>query len=255
MAKTIKGPIHLGAEIKSIGKCNDLLPSLHLRRSSSNRVPDRKHKKRPSISYRTSKGKTRTQQCSDVIMAFPPTVAALYRAKLDLCSAEKKLFSKVTTNGYFASAVEMDHLSRNVSLRHELPNPITPYATEGQPVYLTRIHAETDILSVWSVDQPGQPDSVEVAQEFLPEVLSKLNKDLSDPTAEGDKVTNRDVLAFSGQVDYFPHVGTQAILDGWYDKFNEIQGDKHTYYVSGLNQFEFVEYAIRAADALVETYF
>ncbi|KAH8174425.1 flavin containing amine oxidoreductase domain-containing protein [Sarocladium implicatum] len=233
VAKTIKGPIHLGTKIKSIDRC----------------------KKRPSISYSIGHGKVHKQQCSDVIIAFPPTASALSRAKLQLSAEEKKLFSKVTTNGYFASAVEMDHLSPNVSLRHVLPNPITPYATEGQPVYLTRIHDDTDILSVWSVDQPGQPDSVEVAQEFLPEVLSKLNKDLSDPDAAGSRVTNRDVLAFSGQVDYFPHVNTQALLDGWYDQFNEIQGKQHTYYVSGLNQFEFVEYAIRAAGALVDGYF
>jgi hypothetical protein len=233
-AKTIEGPIHLETQIKSIDRS----------------------KKKPSITYRTKgHGGQRTQQCSDVILAFPPTTSALSEAKLKLSETEKILFSKVAVNSYFASAVQMDELSRNVSLRHQLPNPITPYATEGQPTYITRIHADTDVLTVWSNDIPGQPDSVEVAQGLLPEVLSRLNRDLKDPEAEGAEVENRDILAFSGDVDYFPHIETEALLDGWYDQYNEIQGQQHTYYVSGVDQFEFVEYAIRAAEALVETHF
>jgi hypothetical protein len=190
-----------------------------------------------------------------VILAFPPTISALSKANLRLTSAEKDLFSNVLTNSYFASAVKMDHLSRNVSLRHVLPNPITPYETEGQPVYLARIHSDTDILTVWSMDERGQSDSVQAARGFLPEVLSKLNRNLSDSAQQGQEVTNRDVLAFSGDVDYFPHIGTEALLDGWYEKYNKLQGQKHTYYVSGVDQFEFVEYAIRAAEALVNDHF
>ncbi|KAH8173260.1 flavin containing amine oxidoreductase domain-containing protein [Sarocladium implicatum] len=234
-AKTIKGPFHLETQIVDI---------------------DRSNEKRPRISYR-QKGErsVRTQQCSYVILAFPPAISALSKANLRLTSAEKDLFSNVLTNSYFASAVKMDHLSRNVSLRHVLPNPITPYETEGQPVYLARIHSDTDILTVWSMDERGQSDSVQAARGFLPEVLSKLNRNLSDSAQQGQEVTNRDVLAFSGDVDYFPHIGTEALLDGWYEKYNKLQGQKRTYYVSGVDQFEFVEYAIRAAEALVNDHF
>lgn len=190
-----------------------------------------------------------------MILAFPPTLAALSEANLQLTPEETDIFSQVVTNSYFASAVKMSSLSHNVSLRQELPGPTTPYDGEGRPVYIRRVHEDGDILSVWSVDRIGQPDSVEVARELLPEVLSRVNKNVSDPAAEGKRVANRDVLAFSGQVDYFPHVGTVDLLDGWYEKYNGLQGETHTYYTSGLNQFEFVEYAVRAATDLVDAYF
>ncbi|KAJ7716409.1 hypothetical protein B0H14DRAFT_2643845 [Mycena olivaceomarginata] len=42
---------------------------------------------------------------------------------------------------------------------------------------------------------------------------------------------------------------------GYYAKFNALQGEKNTYYASGLNGFETVEYAIRAGIDVAETYF
>jgi hypothetical protein len=221
----------------------------------TDKAPDRTTEQ-PSITFRASTSAPAVNQsCSDVIIAFPPALQALSGAGLQLSAAEIALFSQVITNNYFASAVQMNHLASNVSLREDLPTEITPYSLEGQPVYLTRVHPETDILSVWSMDFSGAPDSVQTAETLLPNVLSKLNKDVDDPESESVPVTEADVLGFSGQVDYFPHVGTAALLGGWYDTFNGIQGEQHTYYVSGLNNFEFVEYAIRAAKDLVSTHF
>lgn len=69
------------------------------------------------------------------------------------------------------------------------------------------------------------------------------------------KLSAADIRPFSGQIDYFPHVDQKPLADGGYDKFNDLQAKDHTYFTSGLNSFELVEYTIRAARDLVETHF
>jgi hypothetical protein len=56
------------------------------------------------------------------------------------------------------------------------------------------------------------------------------------------KLSAADIRPFSGQIHYFPHVDPKSLADGWYDKFNDLQGKDHTYFTSGLNSFELVEY-------------
>lgn len=85
-------------------------------------------------------------------------------------------------------------------------------------------------------------------------MLSKLDKDPSDPSAVSKPVTDKEVLAFVKH-DYFPHFGTADLKSGAYGKFNDLQGKKGTYYASGLNGVETVEFAIRAGVDVVANYF
>ncbi|KAJ9419460.1 hypothetical protein FOXG_07156 [Fusarium oxysporum f. sp. lycopersici 4287] len=232
VSKTIKGSIHLGVKIERI-----------------NRSPQ------PSIRYRSTKGRhTKTQLCSDVIIAFPPTSRALKKSELVLSAAERTLFAQVGVNSYFASAVRMSNLGDNLTVSQELPDPLDPFKAEGQPVYLTRLHPESSIVNVYSADDPAHPSVTRVKRHLIRD-LSKINKDLENVYADSTKLVAADIRAFSGQIDYFPHLGPEALADGWYERFNDLQGKDHTYFTSGLNSFETVEYTIRAARDLVATHF
>ncbi|CAG7562544.1 unnamed protein product [Fusarium equiseti] len=232
VARNLKGPVHLNARIE------------HIERKS-----------KPSIQYRTVGGKhTKTQLCSDVILAFPPTSEALKESGLSLSGAEKTLFSQVDVNGYFSSAVRMSHLGHNLSVSQELPNPLVPFKPEGQPVYLTPFHANSDIVSVYSVDDPTLPSATRVKKHLVQD-LSKINRDLGKVNAKIVALDAADIRAFSGKIPYFPHVSPESLADGWYKKFISLQGKEHTYFTSGLNSFENVENTIRAARDLVKTHF
>ncbi|KAM0259918.1 hypothetical protein ACHAPA_010525 [Fusarium lateritium] len=232
VSKTIKGSIHLGAKIERINRG-----------------------RQPSIQYRGGKGRyANTQLCSEVIIAFPPTSTALKESGLVLSAAERTLFSQVDVNGYFSSAVRMDKLGDNLTVSQVLPNPLEPFKPEGQPVYLTPLHPESDIVSVYSADDPAHPSASRVKGHLIRD-LSKINKNLDNVHAQGEKVVAADIRAFSGQIDYFPHVGPKALANGWYKRFNDLQGKDHIYFTSGLNSFELVEYAIRAARELVVSHF
>jgi len=92
------------------------------------------------------------------------------------------------------------------------------------------------------------------AKTLLKTTLSKINKDPRDPSALPEPVTNRDILEFRKN-DYFPHFDSAQLAGGWYAKFNALQGKKGTYYASGLNGFETIEFAVRAGADIVDSFF
>ena len=55
--------------------------------------------------------------------------------------------------------------------------------------------------------------------------------------------------------DYFPHFDKDQLDNGYYEKFNSLQGYMGTYYASGLNGFETVEFAVRAGKDVANSYF
>lgn len=68
------------------------------------------------------------------------------------------------------------------------------------------------------------------------------------------QVRDEDIRAFR-KWDYFPHFDGAALRGGAYGAFNELQGCEDTYWVSGLNGMETVEWAIRGAQDVVASYF
>jgi hypothetical protein len=148
----------------------------------------------------------------------------------------------------------MSNLGNNLTVSQELPDPLVPFVAEGQPVYLTPLHPESSIVNVYSADDPENPSAARVKSHLIRD-LSRINRDLGDFYAASKKLVAADIRAFSGLIDYFPHLGPEALADGWYEHFDNLQGNDHTYFISGLNSFELVEYTIRAARDLVATNF
>lgn len=132
--------------------------------------------------------------------------------------------------------------------------PNIPTDAFGEPVAFLKLFTASDIASTWSWGKYRGDTSYQQAKKLLKETLSRLNKDPRDANAVAKKVTDQDVLGFR-KTDYFPHFDSQQLKEGWYEKFNELQGNKRTFYVSGLNGFETVEFALRAGIDIVESFF
>ncbi|KAH7364162.1 FAD/NAD-P-binding domain-containing protein [Rhexocercosporidium sp. MPI-PUGE-AT-0058] len=232
--KSIKGPIYLRSTITKIDRSGPFPKITYQKAGNDKRTP----RSRPEV-----------QQCSSVILAFPPTVPALQAAKLNLTPDEITVFSPLTLISYFSGAVRLQ-TPRNLSFSAASP-PNIPVAATGAPVSLLHLFNTSDIATTWSW---GNNTSKAIARQLLKETLSKINKDPTDPAAVPVPVTDKDILGFQ-QNDYFPHFGPQELAAGWYDKFNKLQGVKNTYFASGLNGFETVEFALRAGSEIVETFF
>ncbi|KAJ7114388.1 hypothetical protein C8R44DRAFT_832939 [Mycena epipterygia] len=100
----------------------------------------------------------------------------------------------------------------------------------GEPVALLRLFNQSDIATSYSWEKYRSSQTLAEAKTLLEEVISKINK---DPRAFG--------AAPQPVTDANPQLEA-----GYYAKFNALQGERNTYYASGLNRFETVEYAIRA---------
>ncbi|KAF2654362.1 FAD/NAD(P)-binding domain-containing protein [Lophiostoma macrostomum CBS 122681] len=192
------------------------------------------------------------QECSSIIMAFPPTIENLERAGLDLTKEENDVFKDVGVHNYFSSAVEFE-LPFGVSYIAESANPTVPPPNDGEPVAVLRLSEQSNVSTSWSWGPYMEFESESSARELLIETLSRINKDPRNSTESPEPVTDNDVKAFR-KWDYFPHFDTEPLKNDAYAKLNDLQGCKKTYWASGLQGMETVEWAIRAGRDVVESY-
>jgi hypothetical protein len=210
----------------------------------------------PVIKYTYPSGnfyKWDKQECSALIFAFPPTIENLERAGLDMTEQEHDVFKDVATNNYFSSAVELA-LPFGVSYIANSSAPGVPPPDIGEPVAVLRLSAESNVSTAWSWGPDGDFKSEKSAREQLNVTMSALNKDPRNTTAQGEALTQSDIRAFR-KWDYFPHFNTEPLKNGAYDKLNKLQGCNRSYWASGLQGMEIVEWAIRAGQDVVDTYF
>lgn len=228
-----KTPIHTSAEVRCVDRS----------------------KENPVITYTKPEGNYvswNKQECSSVIFAFPPSIAGLERAGVDLTEQEYDTFHNVTTNQYYSSTVELE-LPFGVSYIANSTSPAVPPPNDGQPVAVLHLSEQSNVSVAWSWG-PYEFQTEEVAQDLLIESLSKINKDPRNATQEAVPLTKDNVKAFR-KWDYFPHFGPDALRSGAYAKLNELQGCKKSYWASGLSGMEIVEWAIRGGQDVVDTYF
>ncbi|KAF2805484.1 FAD/NAD(P)-binding domain-containing protein [Mytilinidion resinicola] len=187
---------------------------------------------------------TKIQVCSSLIMAFPPTLKALEGAHLDISTEEQRAFGPVGVNTYYSGAVRT-RTPYGLAFRIDQTTPFTPPDADGEPVTLIKISPYSDVATTWSWGAYRVPQTIQQAKELLKCTLSKINKDPRNATDVAVPVTDADVVGFR-KWDYFPHYDTEQLVVGAYDKFNALQGKQKTYYASGLNGFETIEFAVRA---------
>jgi len=228
-----KTPIHTSSEVR----CVD--------RSGPN----------PVLSYTTPDTNYvawKKQECASIIFAFPPSIENLERVGVDLTEQEHNTFNNITTHQYYSSAVELE-LPFGVSYIANSSNERIPPPNDGEPVAVLHLSNQSNVSVAWSWG-PYEFQTEEAARNLLIESLSAINKDPRNVTEPPQPVCEDDVKAFH-KWDYFPHFESDALSNGAYNKLNMLQGQKKTYYASGLSGMEIVEWAIRGGYDVVDTYF
>jgi hypothetical protein len=228
-----KTPILLGHEVRCIDR--------------SGRLPVLRYTEPHGSFYKWSK-----QECSALIMAFPPTIENLERAGLDLTEEENEVFKDVVVHNYFSSAFEFN-LPYGVSYIANATNSSVPPPNEGQPVAVLHLDERNNISTAWSWGPDDEYVDENATRRLLLESLSKVNKDPRNATAQAEPLCPADMKAFR-KWDYFPHFDTEALRDDVYSKLNKLQGCSRTYWSSGLQGMETVEWAIRAGQDVVDSY-
>jgi hypothetical protein len=186
-------------------------------------------------------------------MAFPPTLDNLEKSGLDITKAEREVFAAVGVHNYFSAAVKAQ-VPYGVAYIGASTSPVLPPPNAGEPVALLPLNPASQIATSWSWGPYRQFESTFTARNLLKTTISKINKDPRNVTTMSVPISEQDIKAFR-KWDYFPHFDSPQLQGGWYAKLNALQGKKKTYWASGLNGMETVEWAIKAGQDVVDSYF
>ncbi|GFY98970.1 hypothetical protein Acr_13g0003710 [Actinidia rufa] len=125
-----------------------------------------------------------------------------------------------------------------ITLRSFMSDP----ETIGNPVAMQRFYRDTDIFLFWSYGNSADitgPRITELAIDALKIMGGMVEK-----------------VILQRRFTYFPHVRSQDMKEGFYDKLEtQLQGQQNTYYVGGLMAFELTERNSSYAMALVCKHF
>ena len=217
-AASVEGPVYTNATVTRVD------------RSSS----------APVVTY----GSNMTQACADVVFAFAPTLDNLEAIDMPLSANETAVFADVGITSYWSSATSTK-IAYPYFYQQNPPEPLSA------PVGFLRIFNDSPIATTYSWGPIGSNQSIDDITQLLVSTLTEVQTGagISDPA-----VATSDVKAIR-KWDYFPHFNTSVLSGDVYAQYNALQGQQHTYYSSGLNGFETVEFAIRAGKDLVASFF
>ncbi|XP_047324436.1 uncharacterized protein LOC124927969 [Impatiens glandulifera] len=196
-------------------------------------------------------GERRTLEFDKIIIsgAFPFRSGKTYGSDspfpeneaMDLTEVESGLFSKVQTIDYYTTVLKIEgfeHLPIGFYYFEEFMNR----EKIGNPVAMQRFYADTNIFLFWSYG-----NSVDITG-------SKVRELAENAVNRMGGVVQRLIL--QRRFKYFPHVSSQDMKEGFFEKVeSRLQGQLNTYYVGGLLAFELTERNSSYAMSLVRNHF
>ncbi|XHX79077.1 MAG: flavin monoamine oxidase family protein [Stenomitos frigidus ULC029] len=189
-----------------------------------------------------------TREFDYLILACPLTGDVL-ESFLDLSKTENELFQQIQLNPYALTTYRIP--------KFKMPTPVTnviPMNPPGNPWFIGQQFLDNDLVAFytrlpwdekeidWDDETAREKRRKEVIQG-IQSTMKKLGRDLSD-----------DYYTYD-EWPYFPHVTSEVMQSGFYDRLEALQGHRKTYYVGGLLNFELVETIVEYSKALVEKHF
>ncbi|GAA0144094.1 hypothetical protein LIER_04625 [Lithospermum erythrorhizon] len=208
------------------------------------------------IDVRDSNRETQTMDFDKILIsgAFPFRTGKTYRSPclqledceenriLDESNIEKELFSKVQIIDYYTTVLKIKGLEHMPIGFYYFEDFIYNPSTIGNPVAMQKFYADTDVFLFWSYG-----DSAHINAD----AVTKLAIDAA--TRIGGEV---ETVVLKRRFKYFPHVRSEDMKDGFYEKLEEeVQGKNNTFYVGGLMAFELTERNSSYSMALVRKHF
>lgn len=187
------------------------------------------------ITSATDAESTHAEDFDALIIATDLKLALGY---LDASEEENDLFTRIQHYTYVTHIVEasLQNISNTVVYFNQYSTP----DTTGQ---VTCIYNRQRLPGIWvSFQTFGNETS---ANDAI--VDQKLKEDF---IAGGGDVS--EVLMQAPWPNYFPHVSTADLQNGFYQKLGKLQGEKGTYYIGGIMAFETVKDVTNFAAELVD---
>ncbi|KAL2470487.1 4-coumarate--CoA ligase [Abeliophyllum distichum] len=185
--------------------------------------------------------------------AFPFNNGKVYRSpssditeftsnRLDMSELERELFSKVQTIDYYTTVLKIKGLEHIPKGFYYFDKFMDDPAAIGNPVAMQRFYEETNIFLFWSYGNSTNIQGSKVEELAMNAVISM-----------GGQI---EKVVLQRRFKYFPHVNSDDMKDGFYNKLEFLlQGQQNTYFVGGLMAFELTERNSNYAMELVRKHF
>ncbi|KAF6158732.1 hypothetical protein GIB67_040246 [Kingdonia uniflora] len=161
---------------------------------------------------------------------------------MDMNKLEKELFSKVETIDYYTTVLKIKGLESIPKGFYYFGDFMEDPTTIGNPVAMQRFYDDTNIFLFWSYG-----NSEDIKGPTVIKLAMNVVKNMGGEVEE---------VVLQRRFKYFPHVNSEDMKAGFYDKLeSELQGLQNTYYVGGLMAFELTERNSSYAMALVLKHF
>jgi len=171
-----------------------------------------------------------------LVVATPCDLTARY---LDLTGEEQDLFGRVVRNDYRVTLARVEGM-----------NP------ERRALYLYRSTRPSAAghVALWYGPAPAQPVFMAYQNVRAGQADAEAQRLLEEDFREVGGGTVAGVLLHR-KWDYFEHVPKPSLAEGYYDRFEALQGKDGTWFVTGLLALESVETCARYARRLMEEAF
>lgn len=156
-------------------------------------------------------------------------------AFLDLTAQEKKLFSRIR---HYRIASTLFEASEPLDTGFLVENAHRERI--GHVLGFEHYHQGSCCHVAFQIIEPDM-DSKTV-DRFLKEDVRKLNSKVQK-------------IVFRKEWDYFYHVTTKALKNGFYETLNKLQGTRQTFYLGSVMNFETVDHCQEFAAFVVKNYF
>lgn len=154
---------------------------------------------------------------------------------LDVSEEEKELFGKITHTDYYVTLFKGEGFNKSLFIRDHI-HP----STKGKTVAIFCRHCDPYVYTGYQICPPDtRPE----------ELIEMLKKDIEQLEGRFGGVITQKYWR------YFPRVSTEDLRVGFYKRLDELQGQKGTYYIGAVLNFETLENTVDFAKRLVIKHF
>jgi oxygen-dependent protoporphyrinogen oxidase len=154
---------------------------------------------------------------------------------MDVSEEEKELFSKIEYTDYYVTLFKGEGFNKTLFVRDH----IHPH-TKGRTVAICCRHCDSNVYMAYQMAPPGAKPE---------ELMEMLGKDVEQLGGKINEVITQKHWR------YFPRVSREVLEDNFYRRLDKLQGQKGTYYIGAVMNFETLENTVDFAKELVIKYF
>jgi len=185
-----------------------------------------------------------TMRCGSIIIAFAPTPSAMVNLiPPALEDSVSPLLEQIQTIRYYTLLLDDSNgdMSNGRALFFHTPLPVIPDDPAVNVLYLKpQDRVDSHVVAYYLT--PSEKSDEQAKNECMLHYNHLFKK-------------NVEAAYNFNRWDYFPHLSTASLNQGFFKTFDSLQGQYHQYYTGSLFTFDMVEHSMAEGQNIIEKYF